>query len=75
MRGKRERLFECSHGVGPDEVRVVVLGWNPIQAAADMEEALVRAGFPAGGEIDVRDRRGKLVLRVPFRPPAAAHAG
>jgi hypothetical protein len=68
MRGKRERLFECSYGTPGDEAKIVFRAWTPAEAAAGTEEALRRAGIPLVGEITVRDARGRVQLRVPVRP-------
>ena len=72
MRGKREKLFDCAYGPADGEVRVVFRAWSPAEAAQDTEEALSRAGVPLGGDITVRDMRGRLLLRVtlPARPSA-----
>ena len=72
MRGKRERLFECTYGPAGAEAQVVFRAWTPAEAAQDTEEALSRAGIPHGGQITVRDMRGRLLLRVtpPVRPSA-----
>lgn len=68
MRGKRERLFECTYGIPGEERKVVFRAWTPVEAAAGVEEALLGAGIPLVGEITVRDVRGRIVLRVPARP-------
>jgi hypothetical protein len=76
MRGKRERLFECTYGPSGDEARVVFRAWSPAEAAQDTEEALARAGVPAVGDITVRDMRGRVLLRVtPHAPPPARLSG
>ena len=64
MRGKRERLFECSYGPPGEEAKVVFRAWTPVEAAAGTEEALQRAGIPVMGDITVRDSRGRVLLRV-----------
>jgi hypothetical protein len=64
MRGKRERLFDCSFGPPGDESHIVFRAWNPVEAAQGTEEALQRAGIPYTGDITVRDVRGRVVLRV-----------
>jgi hypothetical protein len=69
MRGKRERLFECTYGNPGEEGKVVFRAWTPIEAAAGVEEALQGAGIPLAGVITVRDVRGRVLLRVPVRPP------
>jgi hypothetical protein len=77
MRGKRERLFECTYGVPGEERRVVFRAWTPVEAAAGVEEALQGAGIPLGGMITVRDARGRVVLQVsprPFHQPGASGA-
>lgn len=68
MRGKRERLFECTYGTPGDEGKIVFRAWTPAEAAAGTEEALQRAGIPLAGEITVRDSRGRVQLRVAVRP-------
>jgi hypothetical protein len=68
MRGKRERIFDCTFGNPGDERRVVFRAWTPIEAAAGVEEALQQAGIPLTGAITVRDVRGRMVLKVPVRP-------
>ena len=73
MRGKRERLYDVSFGSVGDESRIVFRAWTPVEAAAGAEEALHRAGVRIGGELVVRDTRGRVVLRV--RPHAQGSAG
>lgn len=73
MRGKRERLFECSYGPPGDEAKIVFRAWTPVEAAAGTEEALHRAGIPVRGDITVRDSRGRVLLRV--APLARLDAG
>lgn len=68
MRGKRERLFECTYGNPGEEGTVVFRAWTPVEAAAGVEEALQGAGIPLTGELTVRDARGRVVLKVPTRP-------
>ncbi len=68
MRGKRERLFECTYGIPGEERKVVFRAWTPVEAAAGVEEALQGAGIPLTGAITVRDARGRVVLTVPVRP-------
>jgi hypothetical protein len=76
MRGKRERLFDCSYGPPGDESRIVFRAWTPAEAAQGTEEALQRAGMPCTGQITVRDSRGRVVLRVSALPrPDAGIAG
>ncbi len=76
MRGKRERLFECSYGLPGDEAKVVFRAWTPVEAAAGTEEALHRAGIAVVGEITVRDARGRVLLRVtPHPAPGAGISG
>ena len=68
MRGKRERLFDCTFGNPGEERKVVFRAWTPVEAAAGVEEALQEAGIPLTGAITVRDARGRVVLKVPVRP-------
>jgi len=68
MRGKRERLFDCTFGNPGEERKVVFRAWTPVEAAAGVEEALREAGIPLTGAITVRDARGRVVLKVPVRP-------
>ncbi len=74
MRGKREKLFECSYVTPTDEGRIVVPAWTPIEAASLAEEILQRAGVPLSGLVTVRDRRGLVVLQVPAHPLGPASA-
>ncbi len=74
MRGKREKLFECSYGNPADEGRLVVPAWTPVEAASLAEEILTRAGVPLSGLLTVRDRKGKVVLQVPAHPLGPASA-
>jgi hypothetical protein len=75
MRGKREKLFECSYGPPSDEGRLVFRAWTPVEAASLAEERLQRAGVMVGGDITVRDPRGRVVLRVPVQRSLPAGAG
>jgi hypothetical protein len=76
MRGKRERLFDCSFGPPDDESHIVFRAWTPVEAAHGMEEALQRAGIPCTGQITVRDPRGRVLLRVSALPrPDAGISG
>ena len=76
MRGKRERLFECSYGPPGEESKIVFRAWTPAEAAAGTEEALQRAGIPLAGYITVRDARGRVQLRVAAHPrPEAGVSG
>jgi hypothetical protein len=75
MRGKREKLFECSYGPPSDEGRLVFRAWTPVEAASLAEDVLARAGFATGGDITVRDARGRVVLLVPLHRSLAAGAG
>jgi hypothetical protein len=76
MRGKRERLFDCSYGPPGDESHIVFRAWNPVEAAHGTEEALQRAGIPYTGQITVRDPRGRVLLRVSALPrPDAGISG
>jgi hypothetical protein len=74
MRGKREKLFECSYGPASDEGRLVFRAWTAVEAASLAEEVLQRAGVVIGGDITVRDPRGRTVLRVPVHLSNAAGA-
>ena len=72
MRGKREKLFECSYAVGTHEGRLVVPAWTPVEAASLAEEILERAGVVPTGVLTVRDRNGQVVLEVAaLRRPGA----
>ena len=76
MRGRRERLFDCSYGPPGDESHIVFRAWTPVEAAHGTEEALQRAGFPCTGQITVRDLRGRVLLRVsPWPRPDAGISG
>ncbi len=74
MRGKREKLFECSYETPWDEGRLVVPAWTPVEAASLAEEIARRAGIHLAGLITVRDRAGKVVLQVPAQPLGGAEA-
>lgn len=74
MRGKREKLFECSYAVGANEGRLVVPAWTPPEAASLAEEILQRAGVVPTGLVTVRDRNGKVVLEVAAAPRFGAAA-
>jgi hypothetical protein len=64
MRGKRERIFDCSFTSAAGDSRIVVRAWTPVEAAQTLEEALSRAGLLTPGEITVRDARGRVALQV-----------
>ncbi len=74
MRGRREKLFECSYGPPEAEGRLVLGAWTPVEAASLAEEILDRAGVSITGEITVRDPRGEIVLRVPVHPSLSRRA-
>jgi hypothetical protein len=74
MRGKREKLFECSYGPPADEGRLVFRAWTAVEAANLAEEVLQRAGVLIGGLITVRDPRGRVVLQVPVHRSLAEGA-
>ncbi len=70
MRGKREKIFDCSYLLEGEDARLVVRAWTPVEAASEVEESVRRAGLPLSGEIVVRAGGGEVLLRVRPRPGA-----